>query len=190
MDILARVLLDDGREVAMEHLTFTGIHQAVAPRNALPVVVESDLETGMAVEELESRLRGGARPAFVYVMPDAHNPLGVSLSLEKRQRLVELAHRHSLLLVEDDPYGLLSYDGPFRPPLRALDSSRTIYLGSFSKILAPGLRLGWMVAPRELHDSLALAKEAVDWHGGCIEIQSEVGIGSTFIVSLPMHSED
>jgi 2-aminoadipate transaminase len=162
LDIAARMLLDSGRQVAMEELTYTGIHQVVAPREATVLTVPSDLDTGLDVDALETLLADGARPAFLYVMSDAHNPLGVSLPVEKRERLVELAHRYDMLLVEDDPYGLLGYDGELAPPLRALDAERVIYVGSFSKILAPGLRLGWMVAPPAILERAALVKESGD----------------------------
>lgn len=162
LDIVGRLLLDDGRQVAMEELTFTGIHQVAASREATVLTVGSSLASGLDVDALDALLVGGARPAFLYLMPDAHNPLGVSLSRAKRERLVELAERYDMLLVEDDPYGLLAYDGELEPPLRALDAQRVVYVGSFSKILAPGLRLGWMVAPPAILERASLVKESVD----------------------------
>jgi 2-aminoadipate transaminase len=96
------------------------------------------------------------------VVPDAHNPLGVSVSPAKREALVRLARRYGVPIVEDDPYGFLYYDEAPIPPLRALDDEWVFYLGSFSKIMAPALRLGWMVAPQALLPKLTVVKEAGD----------------------------
>jgi 2-aminoadipate transaminase len=98
----------------------------------------------------------------LYVIPDAHNPLGVSISLAKRERLVEVAHHHGVPIIEDDPYGFLYYNNQPVPPLRALDGEWVFYLGSFSKILAPALRLGWLIAPEMLIPRLTVIKEADD----------------------------
>lgn len=95
-------------------------------------------------------------------MPDGHNPLGTNLSAGKRQRLVELAHHYHLPIIEDDPYGLLAYDGPSLPPLRAIDDQWVYYVGSFSKVLAPALRVEWLIAPEALMSRLSATKEATD----------------------------
>lgn len=162
IDILGRMLLQPGSEVAYEELTFVGIHQAAAPTGSLPLTMSTDLSTGIDVERFEAQLAQGHRPSLLYVIPDAHNPLGVSISPPKRQRLVELARGYGVPIVEDDPYGLLSFDGGFEPPLRSLDDDWVFYLGSFSKILAPGLRLGWIVAPERLVGKITIVKEAID----------------------------
>jgi 2-aminoadipate transaminase len=162
IDIAARLLLEHGGAVAMERLSYTGVQQAVAPLVPKRITVPSDLDAGLDVEALEERLRAGERFAFLYVVPDAHNPLGVSLAPERRERLVELAREFGFWLLEDDPYGLLGYDGDFEAPLAALDDRRVIYLGSFSKILAPGLRLGWMVVPEEAVAKVGIVKDALD----------------------------
>ncbi|CAA9306767.1 MAG: Transcriptional regulator, GntR family domain / Aspartate aminotransferase [uncultured Gemmatimonadetes bacterium] len=160
--LLARLLLEPGGEVLTEQLCYTGFRQAVEPFSPRFITVPSDLDTGMDVDAVEAALKGGARPAFIYTVPNGHNPLGVSLSAEKRVRLVELARGYGVPIVEDDPYGFLSYDGPPAPPLRALDDEWVFHAGSFSKILAPGLRLGWLVVPEKLVPLLAVAKEASD----------------------------
>jgi 2-aminoadipate transaminase len=162
LSLVARLLLDEGSEVLTEELTYTGFLQAVEPFSPKLLTVPTDLETGIDTDAVERLLRGGARPRLIYTVPDGHNPLGVSVSREKRAHLVELARRYGVPIVEDDPYGLLSYDGPPAAPMRALDERWVFYVGSFSKILAPAVRAGWVVAPEELMPHLSIIKEASD----------------------------
>ncbi|MBK7919489.1 MAG: PLP-dependent aminotransferase family protein [Chloroflexi bacterium] len=162
LDILTRLFLNPGGEVLLEEIVYPGIQQTVAPYRPHILPVPTDLETGIDVDTIEQYLADGARPAFLYIIPDAHNPLGVSISPEKRQRLVELARAYGLPIIEDDPYGFLNYDAHSERPLRALDDNWVFYLGSFSKILAPALRLGWMIAPEPLIPKLTVIKEAND----------------------------
>lgn len=161
MSLLARLLLDDGGRVAVEATVYDGIHYAVKPFRPDFVTVPSDAD-GLDLDALEALLEEGVRPAFLYVIPEGHNPLGVSLSLERRLRLVELARRFALPVVEDDAYGFLRYDGAPLPPLRALDADWVLYVGSFSKILAPGLRVGWMIVPEALVPALSILKHGSD----------------------------
>jgi 2-aminoadipate transaminase len=127
----------------------------------------------MRTNDLEAALRAG--PKFIYVLPNFHNPAGVTLARERRQRLVELADRYGVPVIEDDPYGQLRYEGEHLPPLAVLDgrlpgreglsySGNVLYLSTFSKTLAPGLRLGWVVAPTEVIDRLVQAKQGADLH--------------------------
>ncbi len=171
--VLSRLLLNPGSDVLLEEVVYTGIQQAIAPSCPNILAVSTDLAHGIEVDEVEAYLLSRTRPAFIYVVPDAHNPLGVSTSLERRQRLVELAAQYNVPIIEDDPYGFLHYgnwqnNGALQvptanlPPLRALNDSHVFYVGSFSKILAPGLRLGWMIAPEELIPKLTVVKEAAD----------------------------
>lgn len=162
LDVLARLLLNHGGQVILEETVYTGIQQVIAPFQPEILTVPTDLETGMDVEAVAAWLEQGARPAFIYTIPDAHNPLGVSLSQAKRERLVALARQYHVPILEDDPYGFLCYEEQATTPLRALDSEWVFYLGSFSKILAPALRVGWMVAPEALLPKLTVVKEASD----------------------------
>ncbi|MBK8984778.1 MAG: PLP-dependent aminotransferase family protein [Chloroflexi bacterium] len=162
LDILTRLFLNPGGEVLLEQIVYPGIQQTIAPYRPHILPIATNLETGLDVDAVAGYLAEGARPAFLYVIPDAHNPLGVSVSPQKRQRLVELARAYGLPIVEDDPYGFLHYDAHSEPPLRALDDEWVFYLGSFSKILAPALRLGWMIAPEALIAKLTVIKEAGD----------------------------
>jgi 2-aminoadipate transaminase len=158
------IVLHDRNAVAVlaEQLCYTGFQQAVEPFSPRFLTVPTDGESGMDVDAVEALLAGGARPAFIYTVPDGHNPLALSMPAEKRLRLVEIARRYGVPIVEDDPYGFLAYDGPPAHPLRALDRDWVFYVGSFSKVLAPALRLGWIIVPKELVPLLAIAKEASD----------------------------
>jgi len=162
LNILSRLLLDPGGQMLTEELCYPGFRQAIEPYQPEVLTVPTDLETGMDVDEVEWLLTNGAKPAFIYVITEGHNPLAVSLSREKRQRLVRLARDFRVPIVEDDPYGLLEYEGKMEPPMRALDANWVFYVGSFSKILAPGLRVGWIIAPESLMPTLSIIKEASD----------------------------
>lgn len=159
--LLARLFLEPGGQVVCERLVYMGFQQVVEPYRPQVLPVSSDLETGIDVDRVEAYLQGGARPAFIYCITDGHNPLGVSVSLEKRIRLAELARRHRVPVIEDDAYGLLHY-GDALPPLKALEDRWVFYVGSFSKVMAPGFRCGWAVVPEELVPMLGCAKDGAD----------------------------
>jgi 2-aminoadipate transaminase len=162
MNLLTRLLLNPGGQVVVEKLTYTGFHQILEQFQPGILTVPTDYNSGIDVESIEKLLRRGARPALIYVITDGHNPLGVSLSLDKRIRLVKLARQYCVPIIEDDAYGLLNYDNKHLPPLRALDEDFVFYIGSFSKILAPGLRVGWLIVPESLIPRLSIIKEATD----------------------------
>ena len=166
IDLICKTLLDPGDVVVCEAPTYPGAVPVFCSYQADVVQVECDDE-GMRVEELEAvleRLDGeGRRPKFVYSVPNFQNPAGVTLSLERRRRLVELAQQRELLVVEDNPYGLLRFGGEPLPPLYQLDGGDfVIYVGTFSKILSPGIRLGWAVAPPPVMEKIVLGKQASD----------------------------
>jgi 2-aminoadipate transaminase len=162
MNLLARLLLDKGGQVLIEEMIYTGFQQVIEPYQPNLLTVRTDPETGMDVSAVESILRRGARPAFIYAISDGHNPLGVSLSLNKRERLVELARKYHIPIMEDDAYGFLYYGAACVPPLRAFEDQWVFYIGSFSKTLGPGLRSGWIVLPERLIPKLSIVKEAND----------------------------
>jgi 2-aminoadipate transaminase len=162
VNMLTRLLLDPGRQVVMEEMTYTGFQQVLQPYRACVLTVPTDLETGMDVDALERLLLERARPSLIYAVADGHNPMSVSMSQEKRLRLVELAHRYRVPIIEDDPYGLLYYGDSCVPPLRAFDEQWVCYVGTFSKILAPGVRTGWLVVPEALVAPLSVIKESMD----------------------------
>lgn len=160
--IAAGLLLSPGSPAVVEEAVYTGALEALAPYSPRLITVGTDRETGFDVDALESRLAAGERPAFAYVIPEAHNPTGVTLSREKRERLADLAERHHLPILEDDAYGLLVYDGAPARPIKALASDWTLLIGSFSKVIAPALRLGYLVVPPALRQAAQLFKEATD----------------------------
>ena len=162
LDVAVRAFVGPGESVAVERFTYTGLREVLAPLQARLVTLPSSLDDGLDIEALERFLLAGARPRLVYVIPDAHNPLGVSLARETRERLVVLAHDYDFVILEDDPYGLLCCDGEFEVPLAALDSERVVYAGTFSKILAPALRIGWLRLPQSLVETCAAVKEMGD----------------------------
>jgi 2-aminoadipate transaminase len=166
IDLVTKTLIDPGDVVIAEGPTYPGAVPVFSTYQAQVVQVEMDAD-GMRVDLLEETLdrldREGRRPKFVYTVPSFQNPAGVTMSLPRRRRLVELAHERELLVLEDNPYGLLRYEGDPPSPLYALDGGvYVMYLGTFSKILSPGIRLGWVVAPPPVLEKINLGKQAAD----------------------------
>ena len=158
---LAQPLLGPGQENWNADAVYPGFRQAVDLRP--PLGHRHHLARGLDVHPAaEHMLVQGPRPAFLYVMSTGHNPLACSMPAEAQAELIEFACRHALPLVEDDVYGFLQYDEEVTPPLRSLASVRMYYIGSFSKILAPALRTGWIVAPAAELENLAALKEGSD----------------------------
>jgi 2-aminoadipate transaminase len=166
IDLVCKTLLDPGDVVVAEAPTYPGAIPAFCAYEADVVQVAMDAD-GMIIDELEVTLerleRDGRTPKFIYTIPNFQNPGGVTMSLERRRRLVEIAAERELLVLEDNPYGLLRYEGEPLPTLRSLDKqSFVIYLGTFSKILSPGVRLGWAAAPRPVLEKMNLGKQGAD----------------------------
>jgi 2-aminoadipate transaminase len=174
IDLVCKTLIDPGDVIVAEAPTYPGAVPTFSSYQAEVEQIEMDGD-GMPIDALESvldRLQAqGRRPKFIYTIPNFHNPGGVTMSLARRRRLVEVARERELLVLEDNPYGLLRYEGEPLPTLYSLDaqavgrggaSDLVIYLGTFSKILSPGLRLGWAVAPRAVLEKLNLGKQGAD----------------------------
>ena len=166
IDLISKTLLNPGDVVICEAPTYPGAVPVFCSYQADVMQIECD-EDGMRIEELEELLARlaaeGRRPKFIYSVPSFQNPAGVTMSLERRRRLVELARQHEVLVVEDSPYGLLRFSGEPLPPLYLLDGGDyVIYVGTFSKILSPGIRLGWAVAPPPVMAKIVLGKQAAD----------------------------
>jgi 2-aminoadipate transaminase len=170
LDLLGRVFINRGDRILVESPTYLGALQAWNAYGAEYVAVPMD-EHGMNTDALESALRYG--PKFIYVLPNFQNPTGVTLSLERRYKLIELADRFGVPIIEDDPYGQLRFEGDHLPSVTYLDGhyrdnceniyrGNVIYLSTFSKILAPGIRLAWVIAPPEVIRKLVLAKQGAD----------------------------
>ena len=166
IDLICKTLIDPGDPVICEAPTYPGAVPTFCSYQADVIQIECDAD-GMRVEELEPLLdrlaRAGRTPKFIYSVPTFQNPAGVTMSIERRARLVELARQRELLVVEDNPYGLLRYGGEALPPLYQLDGGDfVLYVGTFSKILSPGIRLGWAVAPPPVMEKIVLGKQAAD----------------------------
>jgi 2-aminoadipate transaminase len=172
LDLLGRIFINREDRVLVESPTYLGALQAWNAYGVKYVTIPFD-QDGMRTDVLESRLRMGIK--FIYVLPNFQNPTGVTLSRERRKQLVDVANAYGVPIVEDDPYGQLRYEGDHLPPVVVLDdemrakkvpiySGNVIYTSTFSKILAPGLRLAWVVAPCEVIKKLVQAKQGCDLH--------------------------
>jgi 2-aminoadipate transaminase len=172
LDLIGKIFINPGDRILVESPTYLGALQAWDAYGAEYVSVPAD-QHGMITDALEEALRTG--PKFIYVLPNFQNPTGTTLSLERRLKLVELADRYGVPVIEDDPYGQLRYEGEHLPSVATLDGrirknhdacyrGNVIYLSTFSKILAPGLRLAWIIAPPEVICKLVQAKQGADLH--------------------------
>jgi len=165
IDLVCKTLVDPGDVVVTEAPTYPGAVPTFCAYQADVVQVTMDRD-GMRVDELEQTLdeleRSGRRPKFIYTVPNFHNPAGVTMSLERRERLVQIAGERELLVLEDNPYGLLRYEGTPLPTLHSLDDEFIIYASTFSKILSPGVRLGWACAPAPVLSKMNIGKQSSD----------------------------
>ncbi|MEX2193851.1 MAG: PLP-dependent aminotransferase family protein [Thermoleophilaceae bacterium] len=166
IDLVTKTFIDPGDVVIAEAPTYPGAVPTFSSYQANVVQVDMDSD-GMRIDLLEETLdrldREGRRPKFIYTVPNFQNPAGVTMSLPRRRRLVEVARERELLVLEDNPYSLLRFQGESLPSLYALDGGvYVMYLGTFSKILSPGIRLGWVVAPAPVLDKINLGKQASD----------------------------
>lgn len=162
LSILSRLFLDTGDDAVIEDVVFTGIQQGTKGVGARVHTIPTNLEDGADTEALEAILqRHNVR--MIVLIPDFHNPLGVCMSAEKRQHAARLAAQYGVPLVEDDAYSQLRFAGEPLPPIRAYDDSGMVfYMGSFSKMLAPGLRLGWLLVPDALLPKVTVLRESID----------------------------
>ena len=170
IDLTATLLCNPGDVILAEGPTFVGAIGSFLGHEADIRHVMCD-EEGLVPEALIEAIKNaradGKRIAFLYTIPNFSNPTGIRLSLERRQQIVEICRAENVQIVEDDPYGILSFDGTMLPSMRSLDES-VIYLGSVSKIFSPGLRVGWTVAPREFRERMQLASEASSLMAGVL----------------------
>ncbi len=163
LDLVAKVLIDEGSRVLVETPTYLGALQAFTPMQPRFDSVPSD-DGGISAPGLRDVLQKGERPRFVYLLPNFQNPTGRTQDEARREQVLAVCREHGLPIVEDNPYGELWFDAPPPAPLLARWPEGVIYLGSFSKILAPGLRLGYVIAPPLLYPKLLQAKQAADLH--------------------------
>ncbi len=175
LDLLGKIFINHGDRVLVEAPTYLGALQAWNVYGSEYVPVRSDND-GIVTSELDSALRTG--PKFIYVLPNFQNPTGVTLSLERRYQLIEIADHYGVPIVEDDPYGQLRFEGEHIPSLEVLDGRKhrngssytgnVIYLSTFSKTLSPGIRLAWVIAPEEVIRKLVMAKQGADLHSATL----------------------
>ena len=164
LDLIGKIFLDKDSRLLVERPTYLGALQAFAPMEPIAVGVASD-DQGMLVDDFAAQAGSGADKArFAYVLPNFQNPTGRTMSEERRQALVDKARELDIPLVEDNPYGDLRFEGEAPLPLAARNPEGVLYMGSFSKVLAPGLRLGFVVAPKSVYGKLVQAKQAADLH--------------------------
>jgi len=172
LDLLGKIMIDAGDYLLVESPTYLGALQACNAYEPEYVAVRSD-EEGIVTDELEPALQ--KNPKFIYALPNFQNPTGVTFTLERRRKLVEVASRYEVPIIEDDPYSQLRFEGEALPSLLTLENERqqergtpyqgnVIQLNTFSKVLTPGLRLGWVVAPTHVIRKLVLAKQGTDLH--------------------------
>ncbi len=163
LDLVTRIFCDPGDVVLAEGPSYVGALGSFAAYQAdvIHVMMDDDGLIPAALEETLAALAAeGRRAKFLYTIPNFHNPAGVTLSVERRPRILEICRRHDVLVIEDNPYGLLGFDGQTYPSLRSLDPDNVVYLGSFSKTFASGLRVGWALAGPAIRDKLVLAAES------------------------------
>ena len=164
LDLVAKILIDAGSRILVETPTYLGALQAFTPMEPVAVSVNSD-DHGVDPADLRAKVGTGADKArFVYLLPNFQNPTGRTMTEERRAAVAQVAVECGLPIIEDNPYGDLWFDVPPAPSLRSRHPEGSVYLGSFSKILAPGLRLGYLVAPKALYPKLLQAKQAADLH--------------------------
>ncbi len=164
LDLIGKIFMDKGSRILVEKPTYLGALQAFTPFEPVAVGVNSDNE-GMLIDDFAAKVGSGEDKARVaYILPNFQNPTGRTMSEERRQALVEKAKELEIPLVEDNPYGDLWYEGEPPLPLAARNPEGVIYMGSFSKVLAPGLRVGFIVAPKSVYGKLTQAKQAADLH--------------------------
>ena len=172
LDLIAKLLINRGDRILVESPTYLGALQAFDLMGAEYVTVPTD-DDGLQTSEMERALRSG--PKFMYILPNFQNPGGTTLARSRRDELVLLSDKYGIPIIEDDPYGQLRYEGEHIPPLVVLDRTNllrdngyllgnVIYLSTFSKVLAPGLRLGWIVAPPDVITHLVQLKQSTDLH--------------------------
>lgn len=166
LDLVGKIFLEEGDAIITSRPTYLGAIQAWNAYNPRYLTVDMD-DDGMIVEQIEDHLKR-EKVKFIYVLPNFHNPAGVTIPLERRKAIVELADKYNVFIVEDDPYGELRYEGEDISPFITLRKERVIYLSTFSKTLAPGLRLGWITAPEFVMKKFIQAKQGADLHTGTL----------------------
>ncbi len=169
LDLTGKIFIDPGDLVAVEAPAYVGALTAFGAYEPRYLQIDLD-EEGMIVDQLEEAFVRGDRPKFVYTCPNFGNPSGVTLSYSRRERLVALCREAAVPIIEDNPYGMLRFEGEPLPALRTLDPDNVIYVGTVSKVFSPGVRVGWALAEQSVVQRLILAKEAADLCGSSLNM--------------------
>lgn len=164
LDLTAKVFIDEGDVILCESPTYLSAINAFRPFYPQFVEVEMD-EDGIVPWDLEEKLKTYKNVKLLYTIPDYQNPTGIQMSLERRKKIIALANQYDFLILEDNPYGELNYNGKIIPPIKSFDTEeRVIYLSTFSKIVCPGFRVGWVCASKEIITKYVLFKQGTDLH--------------------------
>ena len=162
ISLLTRLLSDEGDSALVENLSYPGFVQAAQTSKINLIPVSTNYEYGICLEDLEKQILSlNRKPRFIYIVADGSNPTGNSLTIRKRQELINISLKYNIPILEDDPYGLLYYEQNF-PSLSSFSKNNVCYIGSFSKVMAPSLRVGWVVVPSQLINKIAILKESLD----------------------------
>jgi 2-aminoadipate transaminase len=161
LDLIGKIFIDPGDQIVVEAPAYVGALSAFSAYEPRFAQISLDAD-GLVIEELEELVAAGARPKFLYTVPNFSNPAGVTMSLARRERLVQVCRGAGIPIIEDNPYGMLRFEGEALPCLRTLDPGNVIYLGTLSKVFAPGVRVGWVLSSPGVISKLTLAKEAAD----------------------------
>jgi 2-aminoadipate transaminase len=168
IDYAARLYLDEGDTVIVEHPSYLGALNTFSALRANYVSVDTDVN-GMRMDALEEALIANPQAKLIYTVPDFQNPTGITLAEDRRRKMVELAEQYDVMIIEDSPYYEIRFEGDFIPAIKSFDKAdRVIYLGSFSKTLCPGIRLGWVVASKAVIERYRVLKEATDFQAGTV----------------------
>jgi 2-aminoadipate transaminase len=165
LDLVGKIFVDPGDAIMTSRPTYVGAIQAFHSYGAKMIAIEQDDEgtqTAQLEAEIEKLAAKGVKPKFIYEIPDFQNPSGITMSLKRRKELLRIAEKYDLVVIEDSPYRQLRFEGKTEPSLLAMNSERVLGLFTFSKILLPGFRLGWMAGPNELIQKAVTAKQSVD----------------------------
>lgn len=162
LEFSGRIFLDEGDVVICESPSYVGAITAFAPYGPKFVEIKMD-DNGMIMEELEKALENNPNTKFIYTVPDFQNPTGITMTVDRRKKMVELAEKYDVMILEDNPYGNLIFEGDRLPAIKSFDkNNHVIYHGTFSKIFCPGLRIGWVCADKEVLAQYILVKQSVD----------------------------
>jgi 2-aminoadipate transaminase len=179
IEIICRVMLDPGDTILVENPTFLGALEIFETYEVKIVGVDMD-EHGMVIDDLRRKLAAEPKTKILYTIPTFQNPTGTTMPIERRHELLKLAREHDVVVVEDDPYESLQYDGEPVLPLRALDDT-VIHLGTFSKTIAPALRTGWAVAPKPLFELMLAARQLIDLHNDRMTMRTVYYLADGFL---------